>query len=46
MLLCSSSEKKLVKPLTIAIFGPYLGKKGQGWATPEMTIKMFFHETI
>ena len=35
MLLCSSSEKKLVKPLTIAIFGPYLGKKGQDEPHPK-----------
>ena len=36
MLLCSSSGKNLVKPLTIAIFGPFLGKKkGQDGPRPK-----------
>ena len=36
MLQSSSSEKNLVKPLKIAIFGSNLHKKGLAWSTPKM----------
>ena len=42
MLLCSSSEKNLVKPLTIAIFGPFLGKKRARMGHAQNDNQIFF----